>query len=67
MRGCLLSIPFGNNTNEHIVHFSISPLGWLLPEPTLQIKMPKAQTGEYCALQARELGFRPRSLCVFTA
>ena len=67
MRGCLLSVPFGNNTNEHIVHFSISPLGCLLPEPTLLIKMPEAQTGKYCALQARELGFRPRSLRIFTA
>lgn len=67
MRGCLLSVPFGNNTNEHIVHLSISPLGRLLPEPTLLMKMPKAQTGKYCVLQARELGFRPRSLRIFTA
>lgn len=51
-----------------ILFISVSaPLGWLLREPPLQIKMPKAQTGKYHALHARELGFRPRSLPVFTA
>ena len=27
MKGCLLNVPFGNNINERIVHFSISPPG----------------------------------------
>lgn len=56
----MLSVSFGTaSVNASLIS--------ALAQPILQMRIPKAQEGEHCALQVEGLRCKPRALCVFTA